>query len=134
MDDVEIPQYEVVERHATTDGLLSFVVLRYQDGDTLLGFEGGPSHVHADMLPGSLAGLPKSKSIRRYVDDLTESRSVIAVERIDGKIADAWVVDEYVLSRMRPLPDRPVELRRWDGTAWEAPPTTQRSASNSESE
>ena len=129
---MERPREEVVERHITPDGLLSFVVLRYE-GETALGFECGPSHTHGDILPGALRGLPQDDAIRQYVDDLIQNRSWIAVERSGGKIVDAWVVDEYDISRMRPLPDRPVELRCWDGTAREAP-TTQRSATNSESE
>jgi hypothetical protein len=103
----------ILDRHCTRDGLLTFIVVRSHDGDISLGFEGFPSHTHADIL-ASLSGLPQAGAIRRYVDDLLAGRSVIAIARIGERIRDVWVTDGEFDDKYKP-DEETVEFRFWDG-------------------
>ena len=104
---------DIIERHCTPDGLLTFIVARSHDGDISRGFEGFPWHTHADIL-ASLSGLPKAAAVRRYVDELLVGRSVIAIARIGERIRDVWVMDGEFDDRYKPE-EETVEFRFWNG-------------------
>jgi hypothetical protein len=106
---------DIIEQHCTPDGLLRFIVVRNDDGDISLGFEGFASHTHADIL-ASLSGLPQDAAVRQYVDDLLGGRSVIGVARIGERIREAWVADAPHEDQYKPDSET-IEFRYWDGRA-----------------
>jgi hypothetical protein len=105
---------QIVEQYISGDGLLNLIVCSYDDGDTTLGFEGYAWHTHADIL-ASLSGLPEPEAVRRFVNDILDDRSVIAVSRIGAAIRDVWVTDNPVSELKYKPDDERIEFRYWSG-------------------
>jgi hypothetical protein len=103
----------IVEEHETPDGLFRFIVVRTDDGDICLGFDGFPSHTHGEIL-ASLSGLPIDAAVRGYIDGLLSGRSFIGIARLDGKIRDVWVTDDPHPDEYKP-DNETMEFRYWDG-------------------
>jgi hypothetical protein len=106
-----------LEAHVSPDGLLRFLVVVYPDGDIALGFDGFPWHTHADILT-SLLGLEPGEAIRRYVDDLLNDKSVIAVCGVPGEVRDVWITEEPARDATYPIEGEVIDLRYWSGRAW----------------
>jgi hypothetical protein len=106
-----------VQEHVSPDGQLHFRVVTAPDGDVSLGFDGFPWHTHADIL-AALTGRPEAEAVRRFVEDLVGSRSVIVLWSVGGELRDVWVSDDPVRDAAYPLPGESVALRYWDGRAW----------------
>src|SRR6267378_1570158 len=104
---------QILEQHQSPDGLLRFIVVRQDDGDISLGFDGFTWHTHADIIASE--GQPEDQALRRFVDDLLCGRSIIAVARIGERIQDVWVAEDALPDKYKPA-DEIVEFRRWDGT------------------
>ena len=109
-----------LEEHVTPDGRLRFLVVADADGELALGFDGFASHTHADIL-ASLSGLSQDDAVRRYIDDLRNDRSVIALWGIPGETRDVWVSDDPIRDATYPLEGEVVELRFWSGRPWVGP-------------
>lgn len=92
---------EIVEEHCTPDGFYRFLVVRSDDGDLTLGFDGFPAHTHGDILAG-LSGLPIEAAVRDYIDSLLKGRTLMGIARVDGQVRDVWVTDDP-----RPDPYKP---------------------------
>ena len=105
-----------VERHISPDGLLRLVVDRADDGDWSVGFEGFPWHTHGDILESSgYAGAPAER-VRAFVDDVTASRRVIVISRVEGKVRDAWVTDDPTRDELKYAEyDETIQKRLWNG-------------------
>jgi hypothetical protein len=106
-----------VEDHVSPDGRLRFLVVADPDGDLVLGFDGFPWHAHADIL-ASLSGLEQAKAVRRYVDDLLDDKSVIALWGVPGEVRDVWVSEEPARDADYPIEGEVIELRYWSGRPW----------------
>jgi hypothetical protein len=110
----------IVESYKSSDGMLELEV-DFTSGDWTVGFRGYRWHTHGDVLSAwGYEGSPKA-AVRSLAHDLIDSRCVIALHKIDGKIHDVSVPDRYV---RRPLsksliefaaPGATVELRYWNG-------------------
>ncbi|MGZ8900089.1 MAG: hypothetical protein ACXW3Z_08335 [Limisphaerales bacterium] len=107
----------IVEEHTTPDGLLRLAVARFDDGDIAIGFHGLPWHTHPSIL-AALSGLPEDQALRTYIDEVITGHRTIAVIRVDGKIQDAWILDDPDhIARYKKYapPTETIELRSWDG-------------------
>jgi hypothetical protein len=82
---------DILEQHVSPDGLLKFIVCR-DDGDICLGFYGYPWHTHPELLTSE--GVSEESAIQQFVNDLINSRAVIAVSRIAGAVRDVWITDD----------------------------------------
>lgn len=90
-------------------------------GDWTIGFDGFAWHTHGDILDAwGYDGSPEART-RAFVDDILQSRRVIAVVRTDGRVSDVIVPDDLV---ERPLmnsfgryapPNEVTEFRYWNG-------------------
>ncbi|WP_461344720.1 hypothetical protein [Bradyrhizobium liaoningense] len=49
-----------------------------------------PWHTHGSIL-ASVSGKDEETAIENFVADLTSGKSIIAVKRINGSVADVWV-------------------------------------------
>ena len=105
---------KILERHQSLDGLLRFVVVRHEDGDISLGFDGFPWHTHADIITSEEES--EERGIRRFVDNLLFGRSIIAVARIGERIRDVWIAENAVPDLYKPA-NEVIEFRRWDGAS-----------------
>ena len=107
-----------VGENISPDGQLRLLVI-CPDGDWTLGFDGFPWHTHGSIL-ASLSGKDEETAIDDFVTDLTGGKSVIAMKRIDGALADVWVSDDPAedLSSLQQygLGDETIEFRLWDGS------------------
>jgi hypothetical protein len=107
-----------LERHTSPDGLLSLVVLREAD-DLIVGFEGGPSHTHGDVLIGEYASIGEEldtpdAAVRRYVSDILTNRIKIIVYRKDGAIRDVSAFPYDIPNIGQHLePGETIEVRYW---------------------
>jgi hypothetical protein len=110
MDD----QLAFLERHVSPDRLLTFVVYE-DDGDTTLGFEEFAWHTHADLLASAM-GVPQNQAVRRFVDDLIEGRTIIAIRSIGGEMRDAWITDDPHADLKYKPDNEAVTFRLWDGS------------------
>lgn len=107
-----------VTEHISPDGLLRFVIER--DGDDLsLGFAGYPWHTHADILAASF-GVPEQVAIARFVEDLLNDRSVVALSLVGGKVQDVWITDDPVSDLRYKPEEESIEFRYWSGHPWQA--------------
>ncbi|MHC2394283.1 hypothetical protein [Bradyrhizobium liaoningense] len=78
-----------VGEYVSPDGQLRLLVI-CPDGDWTLGFDGFPWHTHGSIL-ASVSGKDEETAIENFVADLTSGKSIIAVKRINGSVADVWV-------------------------------------------
>src|SRR5690348_6665211 len=100
------------------DGQLKFLVT-CPDGDWTIGFDGFPWHTHGSIL-AELSGQDEVLAVERFLSDLTNNVSVIAMRRIFGELKNVWVTDnpaeEILSSKKYGLPGETFEFRRWNGT------------------
>ncbi|MGY4305542.1 hypothetical protein ACVIJ6_002785 [Bradyrhizobium sp. USDA 4369] len=100
------------------DGQLKFLII-CPGGDLTMGFDGCLWHTHGSILAG-LSGLTEAEATERLVTDLITNVSVITVQRVDGKITDAWIsddpADDLAGYHRYGEPTETIEFRRWDGT------------------
>jgi hypothetical protein len=76
-------------------------------------------HTHADILEAS-SGAPEQEAIARFVEDLLNDRSVIAVSCVGGVVQDVWMTDDPA-SKLRYKPEgEEIEFRYWSGRPWQA--------------
>jgi hypothetical protein len=106
---------EVVQTHVSSDGKLRFQIVRNDNGETRLGFDGFPWHTHADLLAGHYGPSPDT-AIDRFVDDLLNGRSIIALFRYDGSLHDVSVTSDPERDRRYLATNETVEFRHWDGS------------------
>jgi hypothetical protein len=52
--------------------------------------------------------------VKRFVDDLLNSKAIIAVARTEGIIRDVWVTDAPRPDKYKPV-NETLEFRYWDG-------------------
>jgi hypothetical protein len=104
---------QILEVHLTPEGLVRFIVIRTNDGDISLGFDGFPYHTHGDIL-ASTSRLLIDAAVRQYVDALLTGRSYICIARVWGKIRDVWVTTDLRPDKYTPQ-NETVEFRYWDG-------------------
>lgn len=104
-----------ITTHESADGLFRFQILRSDDGDVTLGFEGFPWHTHSDLLVGTY-GSTQEAAAERFVDDLLHNRSVIAVHRQGGMISDVCITDDPHADLRYKLDNESIEFRHWDGS------------------
>src|SRR4051794_28053127 len=97
-------------RHISPDGLLRLLVVVGDDGDMTLGFDGHAWHTHGDIL-AAVSGLPQPEAVDRFVRDLLEDRAVVALSRVGGVLADAWVTERPESESNHKSPDERIELR-----------------------
>lgn len=110
-------QTREVSRYISPDSLLTFLVIRRPD-DVGLGFDGFSWHTHGRIL-AALSGLSEEEAVQRYVDALLDNRSVIAVVRTGGRVADMWIDDDpldTLRNKYRPE-NETVSFRLRDGTS-----------------
>lgn len=112
------------EEYRSRDGVLRLLVIREND-DVTIGFDGYPWHTHGDVIAGELEllGEPKcapEEAAKRLVEDVLSGRIGIGIVRRQGQIQD--VLATYLLKTDDPYrpPEEELELRRWDGTPWDA--------------
>ncbi|RYG64727.1 hypothetical protein EON80_18710 [bacterium] len=99
------------ERYVSTDGELVFLVI-YDRGDYTMGFKGSVWHTHGDILPGR-PGPSIADDVRRYVADLLNDRSVIAIEDFDGEPLIS--IEEPELEKAIGPSDPSTRRRYWSG-------------------
>jgi hypothetical protein len=110
---------EELERHTSPDGLLTLLVLRADDGDLTIGFEGYPSHTHGDILAELGGGTPETAT-RLFVDAVLSSEAVIVISRVGDEVRDVGVADDPYADDMKyALPNETIEKRYWNGQRFE---------------
>ncbi|MCJ2047852.1 immunity 50 family protein [Methylobacterium sp. J-078] len=107
----------IVERHVSPDGVLTFVVERLEDGQTLLGFEQSQWHTHPDLLVGQY-GDTESTATSAYIDRLLRGTAVIGIRRREGAITEAWIMDDPAFEADAFAEGETLEMRHWDGRPW----------------
>jgi hypothetical protein len=83
----------------------------------VLGFDGYPWHTHADIL-AELSGLVQSEAVRRYVGDLLNDVSAIALWGVPGEVRDVWVSEDPARDAADPIEGDVIQLRYWSGPPW----------------
>jgi hypothetical protein len=105
---------EVLERHTSCDQLLRLVVIRNDDGDISIGFEGNPWHTHADVLAAENA-VSEAKAVEEFVGRILNDEQPIAIARVRGNIIDVWPTDDPAGELKYNQPDESLEFRYWNG-------------------
>jgi hypothetical protein len=104
----------IVERYTSPDGLLELLV-DLTAGDWTIGFAGIPGHTHGDFLAKTRGGTVES-AVRDFIDDVINSRGVIVITRIDGKIRAVDVPDDPTGDYTKyAVPNETIEKRYWNG-------------------
>jgi len=104
----------IVEEHHSTDRLLRLVVIREDDGDVSIGFDGCSWHTHGDILAAE-AGKPEIEAIREFIDRILRDRQLLAVSRIAGEVRDVWPSDDPDGESRHRDANESIEFRRWSG-------------------
>jgi hypothetical protein len=112
----------IVERYESPDRQLTLVVDLTSD-DWTVGFDGFPYHTHGDILAQTeYAGNPELAT-RSFVTDILKSRRPIIIWRVNGKIRDLAVPQEFCRAELEAnvtkhgFPGETFEARYWDGRA-----------------
>src|SRR4051812_11842874 len=110
----------IIERHTSPDDSMVLLV-DLTGGDWTIGFDGFAWHTHGDILDAwGYEGAPEAR-MRAFVDDIVQSRRVIALVRIDGNVREIRVPADLA---DRPLsksfgkyaaPNETAEFRYWNG-------------------
>jgi hypothetical protein len=104
----------VVEEHLSPDNFLRLIIVRDDDGDISIGFDGWAWHTHGDLL-ASFTGLPETEAVREFVDNIIGDKQVIVVSRVNGQIRDVWPTDDPKAEfEYKPM-EESLEFRRWSG-------------------
>jgi hypothetical protein len=104
----------IEESHNSDDGLLNLIVIREDDGDSIIGFHGNKWHTHGDIL-ASVSGLSERDAIRQFIDSILNDEAVIAVLRSNGAVRDVWVTDDIQSELKYKQDNEDFEFRRWSG-------------------
>jgi len=109
------------DEHHTPDGRFTLLV-KYEDDDISIGFAGFEWHTHGDLLAasyplGDVSGLTAESATRRFVEDVTSNRAIIAVIEAQGSIRDVWITNDIERELRHKQPDEEIEFRYWDGTS-----------------
>jgi hypothetical protein len=64
----------------------------------------------------ALAGLPIEQAVAEYVDALTSNKAVIAISRVEGRLADIWITDDPGAPDPYKPENETITFRYWDGT------------------
>jgi hypothetical protein len=112
---------EMIEEHASPDGILRLVVTRDHRGDTSIGFAGYAWHTHADIL-AALSGISESEAVRQFVDRIRGDVEIIVVQRIDGEVKDIWPTEDIASEFKHKPAEESLEFRRWSGAVVIPPP------------
>jgi hypothetical protein len=102
--------------YESPDGKLRLVLTAGDDGDVMLGFEGYPWHTHANLLVPSY-GPTKDDALKRFVQDIIESRAVIALYRRGGKIIGIEITLDPAEDLRYLAEGETVEHRFWNGSS-----------------
>jgi len=108
------------EEHRSPDGRFTLLVTCEND-DIAIGFAGCEWHTHGDLLAasyplGDVSGLTAESATRRFVEDVTSNRAIIAVIEAQGSIRDVWITNDIERELRHKQPDEEIEFRYWDGT------------------
>jgi hypothetical protein len=103
------------DEHHTPDGCFTLVV-KYEDGDFVLGFAGFGWHTHGSVLAanyalGGVSGLAPETAARRFVEDIISNGAVIAVMKTGAVIRDVWITDDIENELRYKQPDEKIEFR-----------------------
>ena len=112
------PEPLQVTRHVSPDGALIFRIEEYADGDFALGFEGFPWHTHGDLL-GHRMQCSVREAIHRFLNELIENRSIIAVRSLESAISNVWITDEPDEPDRYAQPGEVTIYRYWDGSPYD---------------
>jgi hypothetical protein len=105
----------VIEQHKSPDQLLSLIVVRDDEGDLSIGFDGYTWHTHGDIL-ASLAGETEENAVRQFIERIISDKQVIAVAKVDGKVCEVWATDDPAGEFKYKPPEESIEFRYWSGT------------------
>jgi hypothetical protein len=111
---------EVLEEHQSPDGLLRLVVVRCDDGDIAIGFDGYPWHTHPEC-EASTSNLSESDAVRFLIDRIITNELLIAVARISGVIRDVWPTNDPAGDLKYMPPNESIEFRWWNTIAMDDP-------------
>ena len=110
---------ESAKAYRSPDGTLTFTVEIDREGMTILSF-GYPWHTHPDLLVPDYAQTEEA-AIERFVGELLNNQTVIAISRRNGKIADICITGDPATELGYARDDEIVELRYWNGSPWRNP-------------
>jgi hypothetical protein len=105
---------EIVEEHCSPDRFLRLLVIRDDEDDISIGFDGYTWHTHGDIL-ASLSGRPAEEAIREFVGRIIGDDVIIAISRVKGEIRDVWLTDDPGKEFRYKPPEESLEFRRWSG-------------------
>lgn len=108
--------YKTLEKHISSDGLLTFLVLQYPEetNDIDLGFEHFGWHTHGDIL-ASTSGLTEEKAVRQFVDGLLNNKRIIVLMKKENKIDQVWITEDPTGELEYQQDDEVLEFRYWNG-------------------
>jgi len=82
----------VVERHVSPDQQLVLIAGIGNDGEKVVGFEGGNWHTHPDLIAYWL-GVPESDAIRSFIDRVVRDELPIITSVDRGNTISPWISD-----------------------------------------
>src|ERR1700681_2130821 len=85
---------DLPKTYESPDGKLRFKVVMGDDGHIIVGFEGFPWHTHGDLLMWEDVSASEEVTVARFVEDLLQNKTIIAVNRRAETILDIRVTDD----------------------------------------
>jgi hypothetical protein len=104
---------EVIEEHRSPDGLLRLVVMRYEDGDIAIGFDGYPWHHHPEH-DAAATGVSIDEAVRHFIDLITSNQELIAISRVNGVIQNVWPANDPAGDLKHMPSEETIEFRWWN--------------------
>lgn len=107
---------KLIKRHISPDRQLVLVVGSGEQGELVVGFEGGTWHTHPDCL-ASWLDVPESEAIAAFVDRLLSDDLPIITSTDGGQTFDPWVSDN-LSATLDGDGEGACVLRYWSGAAY----------------
>ena len=100
--------------HVSADGVLALTIVNDVDGEELIGFHGFDWSVQVSIL-SEVAGTSQDVARKKFIDDVLNDRSIIAVLSVHGETADVWITDEPKMDLKFLKEGENLSFRYWSG-------------------
>ncbi len=105
---------------ATSPDFILKIIVLYEDHDIMVGFDGYPWHSHLESLQEDIflkhgEKLTKEESLERFMQDILNDKTLLAISFINDQIQDVWPTDDPVQELKYKTEEEKIIFRFWSG-------------------
>ena len=108
---------QTLQRQISPDGTLVLAVIRGNDGEISVGFEGGEWHTHPSLLAAWL-GVPEAAAVEEFLARVQRDELPIVWSTDGGDTVEPWVSDN-LSATIEIYGQTSCVIRVWSGMQWQ---------------